>query len=214
LALCCSFSVSAYAADGTLELGATAINAEATKPSANELPETYAGGQVARGGQLGVLGTKDNMDVPFSLTSYTSKLIEDQQAENIGDVLLNDPSVRQSLGYANQSQVFVIRGLPLNSDDISYNGLYGVLPRQIISSDALERVEVFKGPNAFINGATPGGSGLGGTVNLVPKRATDQPIRRYTQDISTDGRVGEHLDLGQRFGEDNRFGARVNAVSA
>ncbi|WP_311971271.1 TonB-dependent siderophore receptor [Pseudomonas baltica] len=210
LALCCSISVSAYAADGTLELGATAINAEATKPSANELPETYAGGQVARGGQLGVLGTKDNMDVPFSLTSYTSKLIEDQQAENIGDVLLNDPSVRQSLGYANQSQVFVIRGLPLNSDDISYNGLYGVLPRQIISSDALERVEVFKGPNAFINGATPGGSGLGGTVNLVPKRATDQPIRRYTQDISTDGRVGEHLDLGQRFGEDNRFGARVN----
>jgi iron complex outermembrane receptor protein len=29
-------------------------------------------------------------------------------------------------------------------------------------------------------------------------------------DISDEGRVGEHLDLGQRFGEDNRFGARIN----
>jgi iron complex outermembrane receptor protein len=210
LALCCSVSFTAYAADQAIELGATPINADALKQSSKELPEAYAGGQVARGGQMGVLGNQDNMDVPFTMTSYTSKLIEDQQAENIGDVLLNDPSVRQSMGFGNQSQVFVIRGLPLSGDDISFNGLYGVLPRQIMSTDAVERVEVFKGPNAFINGASPTGTGLGGNVNLQPKRATDTPIRRYTQDISTDGRIGEHLDLGQRFGEDNRFGARVN----
>lgn len=210
LALCCSVSFTAYAADQAIELGATPINADALKQSSNELPEAYAGGQVARGGQMGVLGNQDNMDVPFTMTSYTSKLIEDQQAENIGDVLLNDPSVRQSMGFGNQSQAFVIRGLPLNGDDISFNGLYGVLPRQIMSTDAVERVEVFKGPNAFINGVSPTGTGLGGNVNLQPKRATDTPIRRYTQDISTDGRIGEHLDLGQRFGEDNRFGARVN----
>jgi iron complex outermembrane receptor protein len=104
----------------------------------------------------------------------------------------------------------VIRGLPLNGDDISYNGLYGILPRQIMSTDALERVEVFKGPNAFINGVTPSGSGIGGGVNLQPKRADDVPLRRFSTDISSDGRVGEHLDLGQRFGEDNRFGARLN----
>src|SRR5690606_26290511 len=106
------------------------------------------GGQVARGGQMGVLGNQDIMDVPFTMTSYTAQLIEDQQAEDIGDVLLNDPSVRQSFGFGNQSQVFVIRGLPLNGDDVSFNGLYGVLPRQMISIDAVERVEVFKGPNA------------------------------------------------------------------
>ncbi|WPO98312.1 TonB-dependent siderophore receptor [Pseudomonas sp. HR96] len=209
LALCCSVTLGAHA-DDSLQLGATAINADAVKQSSSSTPEEYAGGQVARGGRMGVLGNQDNMDVPFTLTSYTSKLIEDQQAENVGDVLLNDPSVRESFGYGNQSQVFVIRGLPLASDDISYNGLYGVLPRQIISTDALERVEVFKGPNAFVNGVSPTGTGLGGSVNLVPKRAGDEPIRRYTQDISSDGRIGEHLDLGQRFGEDNRFGARVN----
>jgi len=207
LALCCSVS---FTADQAIELSATAINAEASKPASSELPAAYAGGQVARGGQMGVLGNQDNMDVPFTMTSYTAKLIEDQQAENIGDVLLNDPSVRQSVGFGNQSQVFVIRGLPLTGDDISFNGLYGVLPRQIMSTDAVERVEVFKGPNAFINGASPTGTGLGGSVNLQPKRAGDTPIRRYTQDISSDGRIGEHLDLGQRFGDDNRFGVRLN----
>ncbi|KFE47013.1 TonB-dependent receptor [Pseudomonas syringae] len=209
LALCCSVSFMAHAA-APVELGATDVNAEAVKANSNTLPETFAGGQVARGGQMGVLGNQDNMNVPFVMTSYTSKLIEDQQAEDVGDVLLNDPSVRQSYGFGNQAQVFVIRGLPLNGDDISYNGLYGVLPRQILSTDAIERVEVFKGPNAFINGVSPTGSGLGGGVNLQPKRAGDTPTRRYTQDISSDGRIGEHLDLGQRFGDDNRFGARVN----
>ncbi|MFF7708893.1 TonB-dependent siderophore receptor [Pseudomonas sp. NPDC007930] len=210
LALCCSFSVAANAADSVVELGATDVNANAVNANSNTLPEAYAGGQLARGAQMGVLGNQDSMNVPFAMASYTSKLIEDQQAEDVGDVLLNDPSVRQSYGFGNQSQVFVIRGLPLAGDDISYGGLYGVLPRQILAADAIERVEVFKGPNAFINGVSPTGTGLGGSVNLQPKRAEDVPTRRYSQDISSDGRIGEHLDLGQRFGEGNRFGARVN----
>ncbi|MGY2261122.1 TonB-dependent receptor [Pseudomonas sp. SDO55104_S430] len=214
LALFCSLSVSAHAADPApadgkpLMLGDVNVNAEAPVPP--DLPPVYPGGQVARGGQLGILGNQDIMDVPFSVTSYTEELIRDQQAENVGDVLLNDSSVRQASGFSNQAQAFMIRGLPLNGDDISFNGLYGILPRQIISTDALERVEVFKGPNAFINGVTPSGSGIGGGVNVQPKRAADAPLRRFTTDISDEGRIGEHLDIGQRFGEDNRFGARVN----
>ncbi|WP_339489797.1 TonB-dependent receptor [Pseudomonas sp. EL_65y_Pfl2_R95] len=217
LALLCSLSATAYAETPAtapesdakpVELGDVYISAEAPLPS--DLPPVYAGGQVARGGQLGVLGNQDIMDVPFSMTAYTEELIRDQQAETVGDVLLNDSSVRQASGFSNQAETFMIRGLPLNGDDISYNGLYGVLPRQIISTDALERVEVFKGPNAFINGVTPTGSGIGGGVNLQPKRAGDVPLRRFSADISDDGRIGEHLDLGQRFGEGNQFGARIN----
>ncbi|MGQ8916152.1 TonB-dependent receptor [Pseudomonas lundensis] len=191
-----------------LTLDPTAVSAEASQHTA--LPAVYSGGQVARGAELGVLGNQDIMDVPFTMASYTSQLIEDQQAESLGDVLLNDASVRQSFGYGNASQIFVIRGLPLTTDDVSYNGLFGVLPRQMISSDSLERVEVFKGPNAFINGVTPTGSGVGGGINLQPKRAEDTPTRRFTTDISNNGRIGEHLDLGQRFGAENQFGVRMN----
>ncbi|MFJ7795120.1 TonB-dependent siderophore receptor [Pseudomonas sp. NPDC096950] len=195
------------AAGGALELGATSVSA-----LRDENAETYGGGQVAKVAQVGMLGNQALKDLPFSVTSYTAKTIADQQAQTVGDVLLNDASVRQSAGFGNFSQVFMIRGLPLASDDISYNGLYGVLPRQIIATEALERVELFKGPNAFVNGVTPSGSGIGGGVNLQPKRANDIPTRSVTLDYSADGRVGGHLDLGQRFGEDNRFGARVNLL--
>ena len=123
----CSATFAEQAAGNTLTLDSTAISADELAQST--LPPVYSGGQVARGGELGVLGNQDIMDVPFAMSSYTSQLIEDQQAESIGDVLLNDSSVRQSFGYGNAAQVFVIRGLPLTSDDISYNGLYGVLPQ-------------------------------------------------------------------------------------
>ncbi|WP_455921104.1 TonB-dependent receptor [Pseudomonas putida] len=222
LALLCSLALTAQAAndttsqdataqqgDGTLQLSDVNISAQSLT-AAPALPAAYAGGQVARGMQMGVLGNQDIMDTPFTSTAYTSQLIENQQAENIGDVLLNDSSVRQASGYGNQSQVFMIRGLPLATDDISFNGLYGMLPRQIISTDGIERVEVFRGPSAFTNGISPTGTGLGGSVNLQPKRADDTPLRRVTTDISNNGRLGEHLDIGQRFGEDNQFGARIN----
>lgn len=193
------------------------VQLDSTTVTATEAPKdapqpAYTGGQVATGGKLGVLGNQDNMSVPFSVTSYTAKLIQDQQAQTIGEVLSNDASVRQYSGYANQSQNFVIRGYKLTGDDISFNNLYGVMPRQIIATEALERVEVFKGPNAFINGVTPTGSGIGGAVNLQPKRAQDTPTRSYTVDYTSDGRLGQHLDLGQRFGADNRFGARLNLM--
>ncbi|WP_144949425.1 TonB-dependent receptor [Pseudomonas oryzihabitans] len=194
----------------TVQLDSTTVTAiEAPKDAPSP---AYTGGQVATGGKLGVLGNQDNMSVPFSVTSYTAQLIQDQQAQTIGEVLSNDASVRQYSGYANQSQNFVIRGYKLTGDDISFGNLYGVMPRQIIATEALERVEVFKGPNAFINGVTPTGSGIGGAVNLQPKRAQDTPTRSYTVDYTSDGRLGQHLDLGQRFGADNRFGARINLM--
>jgi iron complex outermembrane receptor protein len=200
------YTVVPQASGDALELGATTISGEASGAQA----DTYAGGQVARSARLGVLGNRSINDVPFSVVSYTSKTIADQQARTVGDVLLNDASVRQSSGFGNFSQVFTIRGLPLSTDDIAFNGLYGVLPRQIITTEALERVELFKGPNAFVNGVSPSGSGIGGSVNLVPKRAEDTPTRSVTLDYASDSQTGGHIDLGQRFGEDNRFGARVN----
>ena len=58
------------------------------------LQKTYAGGQFARGGSLGILGITDLMNVPFSTTNYTAELIENQQARSVADVVMNDASVR------------------------------------------------------------------------------------------------------------------------
>jgi iron complex outermembrane recepter protein len=178
-----------------------------------DLAPTFAGGQVARGGNFGVFGQQKNLDMPFSMTSYTSKLIEDQQARTLADVLANDPAVRTAYGYGNFSQVFVIRGFQLAGDDISLNGLYGITPRQLVATDALERVDVFKGANTFLNGASPAGSAVGGGINLQLKQADDKPLTRVTLETSGTGEIGTHLDVGRRFGSEDQFGIRFNQAN-
>lgn len=195
---------------GTVALPAVRVQASAQKLP-GDLPAAYAGGQVARGAQYGVLGQQDNIDMPFSMTSYTSKLIESQQARNLGDVVANDPAVRTGLGYGNFSEVFVVRGFPLDGDDISLNGLYGIVPRQLVSTDVLERVDVFRGANSFVNGVPPGSSAIGGGINLQLKRADDKPLTRVTLQGSGSGEFGTHVDVGRRFGANDQFGFRVNA---
>lgn len=177
-----------------------------------ELMDAYAGGQVARGGRAGLLGNLDFLDAPFSGTAYTADLVSAQQAQSVGDVLKNDPVVRVAKGFGNFQEVYVIRGFPVYSDDVTLNGVFGILPRQFVAAELLERVEVFRGANAFVNGAAPGGSGVGGSINLVPKRAPQDGIRRLTAGYETEGQAFGALDIGQRFGADGAWGARFNGV--
>jgi iron complex outermembrane receptor protein len=190
----------------------TVVISASADASAQGLPKAYAGGQVARGGRLGLLGNVDIMDTPFNTTNYTQALIQDQQARGVADVLQNDPSVRVARGFGNYQELYVIRGFAVNSDDIAYNGLYGLLPRQFVASELLERVEVFRGANSFINGAAPGGGGVGGSVNLVPKRAPNADLTQLSFGMEGDGQGYVAADVARRFGPDGRAGVRINAV--
>ena len=194
-----------------VELESVEITASADA-SADGLTQPYAGEQVARGGRVGILGNRDYMETPFTSTSYTSQLIQDQQARSVSDILQNDPSVRVARGFGNFQEVYVVRGFPVYSDDISYNGLYGLLPRQYVAAEFIERVEVFRGANTFLNGAAPGGSGIGGAINILPKRAPNEPLTRLTLGAENGGQAMTHADIARRFGEEERFGVRLNAA--
>jgi len=174
------------------------------------LPRPYEGGQVARGGRVGMFGALDVMDTPFSTTNYTEELARNQQAVSVGDILQNDPVVRVAKGFGNFQELYVIRGFPVYSDDMTYNGVYGILPRQFVAAEFLERVEVFHGATAFLNGAAPGGSGVGGAFNLVPKRAPDEGLSRLTAGVEGGGAIYGAFDGANRFGADGRYGLRLN----
>ncbi|WP_323143395.1 TonB-dependent receptor [Massilia phyllosphaerae] len=201
----------AQAADGTQAKVATVVVSASADASAQGLPPAYAGGQVARGGRIGLLGNVDIMDTPFNATNYTAALIQDQQARSVADVVQNDPSVRVARGFGNFQELYVIRGFAVNSDDMAWNGLYGLLPRQFVASELLERVEVFRGANSFINGAAPGGGGIGGLVNVVPKRAPNADLNRVTVGVESGGQGYAAIDVARRF-DNNRAGIRINAA--
>ncbi|CAN7339400.1 TonB-dependent receptor [Pseudorhodoferax sp. LjRoot39] len=212
LALCLSHAAWAQAAPaaGEKSLSTITVNASADA-SAEGLSPSYAGGQVARGGRAGILGTRDNMETPFSITSYTNELIQDRQAKSVGEVLQNDPTVRVARGFGNFQEAYFVRGFILNSDDTAYNGLYSLLPRQYIATELFERVEVLRGASAFLTGAAPNGS-LGGAINLLPKRAPNEPLSRVTVGAGSGGQGSVSTDIARRFGPDGATGIRLNAA--
>ena len=193
----------------TLETVVVTASADA---SAEGLSPSYAGGQVAQGGRAGILGTRDHLETAFSITSYTNELIQERQARSVGDVLQNDPTVRTARGFGNFQESYFIRGLILSSDDVSYNGLYSLLPRQYIATELFERVEVLRGASAFLTGANPGGGGLGGAINLLPKRAPNEPLTRLTVGAGNGLFGSTAVDVARRFGPDQSVGLRLNAA--
>jgi iron complex outermembrane receptor protein len=174
------------------------------------LPQVYAGGQVARGGSLGILGNVDFMDTPFSVTSYTAQDMQDQQARSINDVVKNDASVRTLWADSSYNSQFSIRGFAVSGQDIAVNGVYGIVPPQLTNSLGMsERVEVLRGPSAMLNGMAPFGA-LGGTINLVTKRATDTPVTQATVSYMSKGQLGTSIDVGRRLGAEKQLGIRFN----
>lgn len=166
-----------------------------------------AGGQVATGARVGALGNRSVLETPFSITGYTEKLMRDQQARTIADVALNDPSVRNDASTFSERDAFIMRGFLVTNLDTAYDGLFYLANPRRSFLEGVERVEILKGPTALVNG---GVGRVGGTINLVPKRATDTPITRLTTTYASDTQLGTHIDFGRRFGEDNEFGIRIN----
>lgn len=189
------------------------IKVTAKAGSSSQLPEAYAGGQVAKGARLGALGNQDVMDTPFNITSFTSDLIQSQQAKTVADVLNNDPSVRFTTSGSHMYENFRMRGFDVHSSDLAINGMYGLAPLGHATLEFVERVEVLKGPSALFTGMAPSG-GIGGVINLVPKRAADEPLTRVSVGYQSDSQLSTSVDAGRRFGEGNAFGIRVNASYA
>lgn len=185
------------------------VNVSANAERSSDLPAPYAGGQVAKGARLGLLGNQDVMDTPFNVTSYTSELIENKQARTIGEVLLNDAAVRNTTSSGHPYENFRVRGFDVNQNDMAINGMFGMTPIGHTPVEMFERVEVQKGPGALFSGMAPGGA-VGGVTNLVPKRATDDPLTRIGVGYQSQSQLGTTVDLGRRFGEKKEVGVRVN----
>ncbi|WP_109514831.1 TonB-dependent receptor [Pseudomonas ovata] len=184
-----------------------------TGKRADPLTTEYAGGQVATGARLGVLGNTDVMDAPFSVSTWTSALVRDQQAVTVGDLLERDASVRSTGQKGGIVDSFFIRGFPVaegNLGELAFDGVYGVAPNYRVFTDYAERIELLKGPGALLYGMSPN-SAVGGVINVVPKRALEQDLTRLVARYAQDAQIGGHLDVSRRLGEERRFGVRLNA---
>lgn len=182
-----------------------------TVSEGKEMP-TYSDGQIGTRSRAGFLGDKDFMETSFSTITYTEKFIADQQAQDIQSVISKtDPTVFTSGISGEALESYSIRGLSSSVNDVTVNGLSGMAGYWRTSPEMFDRVDVLKGPSAMLGGMPPSGS-AGGAVNLVTKRAGDEPLTRLTTSYMSDSQFGGHIDLGRRFGESKQIGIRFNGA--
>lgn len=170
--------------------------------------DSTGNGEIGTVAQAGILGTLNKSDLPFSVSSYTSKLVLDQQAQTVSDVLRNEAGIQESNGRYSENQYLTLRGFILPVGQSLINGIPGLVDERSPSIENVDRIEVFKGPSSFLNGASSYGA-VAGTVNMVTKHAGDAPYYRVDGGFSSATEKEGHLDMGRRFFSQKALGARL-----
>lgn len=173
----------------------------------SSLPEEFAGGQVARGANIGVLGNRDMFDTPLSIKSITETSIRNQIAFDSNEILQRDASfVTTNAATINGATAGRLRGFRLEPFESSYDGFSTITSRRY-PSEILERVEVLKGPTTIFTSVL---GGVGGTVNYVSKKPLNDELNRFTGLLAGLGQAGFSADISRRFGADQSQGLRIN----
>lgn len=157
----------------------------------------------------GALGKRSIQDTPFSVDVISLEDMEIRQVNTLNSLFSREASVSvDGSAYSSFGDTIRVRGLGLDYtqsfkiNGMSINSFSGELPYE-----AFEQVTLIKGATGFMYGmAAPGG-----IVNYITKRATDTSVSANVG-LRSDSVLSAHVDAGTRFGEDDSFGLRVNAV--
>jgi len=158
----------------------------------------------------GALGTRSQLDTPFSMAVIKADDLAERQVVKLGDVFALDASVTDnSGGYSSWASYVTVRGLPLD-----WQNAYRIDGRPFMSYaitlpyEHFEQIDLLKGSSGYMYGF----GAPGGMINYVTKRPTDEPVRSIEVGFKSNNIWSEHVDLGGRFGQDGMFGYRVNAT--
>jgi len=209
-------SVSSARADDTSDAAAaTATTTTAsTTPDAPQLAPVKVSGKKEQGFapvsiETGPYRGLDALDVPATVNVVTREVMDAQGDTGLYDALRNVAGVTRQqlsgLAYDNLS----VRGIPLdNRASYYFNGVLPIDNNIWMPMEDKERVEVLKGASALYYGfAVPAG-----IVNMVTKRAGSEPVTSVSVLGDSNGSYGTHVDIARRFGANDQFGVRVNAM--
>ncbi|WP_043602881.1 TonB-dependent siderophore receptor [Novosphingobium sp. Rr 2-17] len=161
--------------------------------------------------QVGAFRNQSVMDTPASIAVIPKALLDAQGAIGLEDALRNAPGVTQQATSPTTSNNFVSRGVLMNArTNYRLNGALQIINLSPIPIENKQRVELLKGVSALYYGlATPSG-----IVNVVMKRAGDQPVTNAYVNGDAEGSYGGGVDIGRKFGAEGQFGVRLNAYAS
>lgn len=175
--------------------------------------ERYIAGEYAKATNYkGILGEQDAMKTPISVTTISEKAVEDfmSSTEGLSKMLSLVPSVQKT--YDAAVDVINIRGFQDDGRAFLINGIPGMQAMTRQSTNFIDSVDIIEGPSTGITGSSMYSKG-GGTVNLNSKKGTDEPVNKVGMKWHSKGAHEETIDIGRRFGDENRYGIRINAYN-
>jgi len=195
----------ATAAGGTVTLPSLTVSTAADTLKQGTAEEGY---RVSNISGIGLWGERSLRDTPYSISVVPSDLIENVNAQNMGQIFKMNPLTQEpTINNQNGVSIVTMRGF------LSANPVYDGIPMaEFIGSSMsvieIDRVEILSGTSGFLYG----GGRVGGAVNYVTKNSTDVPLRRLTFGNYGGTQFYGHADLGGKFDERGRFGYRANLL--
>ena len=168
------------------------------------------GGFINEKATVGMLGNADIMKVPFSVSNINANTMAAyaSPASGVTDTLAFNPSVRTSAGGTNN--YVSIRGIAQTGRSMYVNGIPNIAIQGHIPYNFVESVSVISGPGMGTNGSTLE-EAAGGVVNFQSKRALPGGNKSIGLSYRGGKSIESNVDIGARYGDNNRFGVRVTA---
>lgn len=159
--------------------------------------------------QVGAFRDQEILDVPLTVNVITRAVLDAQDSRGVYDALRNASGVSRAQLNGNIYDNLAIRGVAIqNRTNFRLNGSLPIVNLIDMPLEDKERVEALKGASSLYYGFTT----PVGVINLVTKRARNEPNASVNLSGNEFGQIVEHVDLGTKFGNNKEFGARINVV--
>jgi len=154
---------------------------------------------------LGAFGNRDALDIPLSIESLPSTLIQNTFSRNLVDITAYDPAVQDDRINSDYSNLG-IRGFATDwTNTVRRNGL-NLAPYQDVPMEGVEAITVLKGPSGFLYGF----NAPGGTINFVTKEPTRDPFTEVTLQAQSYAGWYANVENSNTLGASKDLGYRIN----
>lgn len=193
--------------NGVITLPSMTVSTAADTLKLGKAEEGY---RVSNISGVGPWGQRSLQDTPYSMNVVSEELIKNLQARSSPDEVFKiNPVIQFNRPSAQNDQANIyMRGFEAST--VARNGLsrQGFNYANGIIMEEVARVEILTGLSGFLYGA----GNVGGIVNYITKRPTEQRLNSITLGNTVGKNLYAHGDFGGRFGTNNTFGYRINAA--
>ncbi|MBL4783162.1 MAG: TonB-dependent receptor [Porticoccaceae bacterium] len=156
---------------------------------------------------IGVWKGRTLQETPYTISVFSEELLQNVQATSTDEIYKKSPLIQMNRPQLQHDQPYVFsRGFLMGHS--SRNGVTRGFYDHGISIEDVAKVEILTGSSGFLYG--PGN--VGGMVNYVSKRPTEERLNSVTVGNTSGSNVYIHGDFGGRFGSEGDFGYRLNVV--